>query len=151
LIVQRAKSGRNPGIVIHPALRDFLDHWRRWTEAHRPGHPYYFPGAKPDTAHRLDQLGRDMQDAAQALGLPKRTSHGLRAYYVSARRSQGADDLTIAAELGQRSGAALVASTYGDPQNIQGDHRLDWLPEDGAAPAWKLLETIADNVIQFGT
>jgi len=154
LIVQRAKSGRNPGIVIHPALADFLSAWRQWTADHHPAHPYYFPGQRNDTPHRLDQLGRDMQDAAQALGLPKRTSHGLRAFYVSARRSQGADDLTIAAELGQRSGAALVASTYGDPQNIQGDHRLDWLPKDATKPAWKLFiesETIDNKVVRFGT
>lgn len=63
---------------------------------------------------------------------------------------QGVDDLTIAAELGQRNGAALVSSTYGDPANIQGDHHLDWLPSTGQA-AWTLLTPFPTNIIQFGT
>lgn len=60
-------------------------------------------------------------------------------------------NLTIAAELGQRSGAGLVASTYGDPQNIVGDHRLDWLPAEGKGiPAWELLRRDAGaEIISF--
>jgi hypothetical protein len=42
------------------------------------------------------------------------TSHGMRAYYVTVRRSQGIKDGQIAAEIGDKSGVALIVSTYGD-------------------------------------
>jgi len=62
----------------------------------------------------------------------------MRAFYVLVRRSWGIDDQVIAVELGQGSGAGLIATTYGDvPANWRnGDGpKLNWLP-DPAQYAW---------------
>jgi hypothetical protein len=47
------------------------------------------------------------------LGLPKRTSHGLRALSVTVRCSQGASHALVVADIGGAEGATLIASTYG--------------------------------------
>lgn len=58
-----------------------------------------------------------------------RTSHDLRAFYVTVRRSQGIPDAQIAAEIGDRMGAAIIASTYGAiPPNWRGGPQIDFLP-----------------------
>jgi len=67
----------------------------------------------------------------------KITSHGLRSFYVTARRSQSIGDAQIAAEIGDRTGPAIISRTYGDiPPNWQaGGAAIQWVP-DGASPAW---------------
>ena len=65
----------------------------------------------------------------------------MRAFYVLIRRSWGIDDGQIAVELGQRSGAGLIATTYGDvPPNWRngGGPKLKWLPK--GETAWAELE-----------
>lgn len=64
-----------------------------------------------------------------------RTSHGLRAFYVSVRRSEGAPDGQIAAEIGDKS-VSLIQHTYGSiPPGWQGGAELSFLPKE-AMPAW---------------
>jgi hypothetical protein len=67
----------------------------------------------------------------------------MRSFFVTVRRSQGIADGQIAAEIGDSSGAAIIASTYGSiPPNWQGGTVLTWLPEN-SPPAWgDLLERI---------
>lgn len=43
----------------------------------------------------------------------KLTSHGMRAFYVLIRRSQGASDEQIAVEIGHTSNGACIKTTYG--------------------------------------
>jgi hypothetical protein len=63
----------------------------------------------------------------------------MRAYYVTARRSQGISDAQIAAEIGDSTGASIISSTYGAvPPNWRGGGKIGWLPANGPA-AWDAL------------
>lgn len=133
LWLQRSKGGVNPFALIHPALRDCLAAFATWRAAQPKlaKNPLMFPIHKQSLAHRLRKI------APLLLNHPV-TSHGLRSYYVTVRRSQGASDAQIAAEIGDRSGPAIIASTYGAiPPNWQGSPGLDWLPSGPSA--WTAL------------
>lgn len=137
IAVHREKNGTNPAVKVHPALQAFLDVYLPWRDQHFPGNPHWFPhptrqDASLATTRGNKTLSLALQAATKTLGLPERHAHGFRAYYVRVRRSQGIEDAIIAAELGQRGGAKLIEDTYGDPQDIFGDARCDWLPEDGS-------------------
>jgi hypothetical protein len=75
----------------------------------------------------------------------------MRAYYVRVRRSQGVDDASIAVELGQGSGAAMIVQNYGQRIAILGGDGLhDWMPTDPQRIAWALLKSSQPtNVIQI--
>lgn len=130
--VKRTKRGQNPNVLIRPQLDDFLKCWREWLQSHVPNALYLFP-------IRQDIVGSHLDRACEALKLPRITPYGFgRAYYVRVRRSHGADDATIAVELGQSSNGDLIRSTYGDPIDPVGGKLHDWLPKD-QPPAWTLL------------
>ena len=68
----------------------------------------------------------------------KITSHGLRAFYVTNRRSHGIPDIQIAWEIGHTSGGQTLAAVYGGapPHWLAGDGpKMAWLPKD--KPAWE--------------
>ena len=132
--VFRTKRGQNPFVLLHPAAADFLAAWQKWIAANFPTSKTLFPRATEDGMG----LNRALNIASEKLGLPHFTPHSMRAFYVKVRRSQGADDSTIASELGQTSKGDLIRNTYGNPDELVGGKMFDWLPED-AAPAWNLL------------
>lgn len=139
LHLARLKGGVNPWVVLTPELRSAIVAHRAWLANRFPESPWWFPC-------RLDQgvlptnrisLTNALQRVAKALSLPGRTSHGLRAYFVTVRRSQGIPDGQIAAEIGDRTGASIIESTYGGvPPNWRGKGHLTWLPK-GRNPAWE--------------
>lgn len=143
LAVRRTKSGINPGVLIHPALDDFLAHWLPHAAATWPGSPWWFPDPKDPTkpliefgdSHQSPILLHAIRDAAAATGHTHCAPHGMRAFFTRVCLSQGDDFGTVAAKLGQRSGAALVARAYSHLSNVIGDGRFDWLPE-GSLVAW---------------
>jgi integrase len=137
LWLKRSKNGTNPFALIHPALRECIEAHHKWHAENWPGHPYWFP-------HQYDRnapvdgnaLNHALQRIAKSKGLGPRTSHGLRAFFVTVRRSQGISDGQIAAEIGDKTGAAIIASTYGAiPPNWQGGVEMNWLPSSGQ-PVW---------------
>lgn len=143
LWLERAKRGVNPFVLIHPALRSLLDELKRWRKIRRPKSPWFIPSYRHDGRDPIDScsLTHALQKASALLcnGAP-RTSHGLRAYYVTVRRSQGISDGQIAAEIGDSTGAAIISSTYGDvPPNWRGGEAMSWMPPDGI-PAWTRIE-----------
>jgi hypothetical protein len=155
LRVRRLKGGINPGVRVHDHLDAFLGAWRAYTAVHWPASPWMFPDPVDPTRPLVafgeasaSHLGRLVQATASRLGLPSRKPHGMRAYYVRVRRSQGVDDATIAVELGQGSGPGLVVRTYGERIAILGGDGLhDWMPADPATlPCWARLGVPA-NVI----
>lgn len=130
LVVPREKGGLNPAVVIHPILAGFIQAWRAYVQRHWPETPHWFPqGSFPTRPAAIDDSGRDLLEASRALGLPVRTTHGMRAYYVTVRRSQGTSDAQISEELGHRSGAGLIARVYGQPSQIFGSRTHDWIPD----------------------
>jgi len=156
IAVARLKNGINPAVRVHPALDAFLRAWLRYRTAQWPDSPWYFPHPADPTRPLASEddgdtpLNRALDAATEALQLPHRKPHAMRAFYVRVRRSDGVDDATIAVELGQGSGPGLVVNTYGRADDILGDGAFDWLPDAGE-PAWAALEAQApaSNVIQL--
>jgi len=141
LFIARSKRGINPWILITPELRDFLDSFWNWHRLTHAGNPWWFPGQtttgdvaelRPLSKFSMNQA---LHRASAHLGLPKRTSHALRSFYVTMRRGHGASEAQIADEIGVTS-VALVGQVYGSrPPNWDGLRRLKYWP-DNAAPAW---------------
>lgn len=134
LWLHRAKEGVNPFALIHEPLRRLLDIMRTWNLENASDCPYFIAGRDklgPAAPHSLTHALRSLPGSY--------TSHSMRAYFVTVRRSQGIGDAQIAAEIGDRTGAAIIADTYGAvPPNWQGRKGMDWLPPNGSA-AWEVL------------
>lgn len=159
--VERLKRGQNPYVTIHTAAAAFLTAWNAWLDANLPAAIHLFPHPE-----HIDQplcnsedttpLNELLADACTAANITPCKPHGFgRGYYVRVRRSQGAEDSTIAGELGQTTNGKLIRDTYGDPDDMHGGALFDWLPEDEKQkpidPAWTLLESasLPANVIRL--
>lgn len=134
LWLARAKGGSNNFFSVHEALSAWLCAFHRWHQARFPASPWWFPGSggqKLDTG----RLSKALRRSAKMIcaGAP-RTSHGLRSYYVTVRRSQGASDGQITIELGQRTGPSIINRVYGEAT----PRKLAWLPEAPMRPAWEM-------------
>lgn len=139
LWVKRLKRGVNPFALIHPDLRELMQAHRNWLRQAFPGSPWWFPTHRHDgkVAVNAGALSHALRRLTKELSLPPRTSHGLRAYYVTTRRAQGIPDAQVAAEIGDASGAEIITNTYGAvPPNWRGQGmQLGWRPAS-ASPAW---------------
>lgn len=139
MLVARSKGGQNPSVLVTPVLDDFLAHWRAARQ--EPETESVPPALFPVQQHRISNL---LTEACAALSLPAMTPHGMRAYYVKVRRSAGADDATIAVELGQTSNGDLIRQVYGAPTDAVGGNLHDWLPVDAerqpVPAAWQTLK-----------
>ena len=148
---RRSKNGINPYALITDELREALQYFQEWHKENYPDSPWFFPGRlREEQKAELQPVGTSalnhgLNDAAEALGLPHRTPHGLRSFYVTKRRSDGVMDVQIAAEIGDKT-VDLMHDTYGDrPPNWSGGEKLSWLPNDGE-PAWKKWNVSEENV-----
>ena len=161
LRIQRVKRGRNPRVSLddpaRPWIRPVLDMIKAWNATleagQRPPGAPLFEGGHDHT--------KTLQRAAKALGLPRRTGHGLRAYYATVRLAQGTTPAVVATELGQKSGDELVRDVYGaDPDDFDQTHftsladRFTWIPtskentsESLTPPAWTWWTAKASNII----
>ena len=143
LYVYRGKkqAANNPYVFIHPGLEALLPVYRKWLAKRYPNATSGFPGhgvpivGDRSLTHRLRLLFKTGK-------LPRLlSSHGMRAFFVLIRRSQGIADEQIAFELGHSSNGATIRSTYGGvPQSWRngGGPHLDWLPT--GEPAWAMLD-----------
>lgn len=143
LYIERSKNGVNPYALIHPALAELIRAHHHWHGVRYPHCPWWLPGRGGQGPLDKNALGHGLARICRELVIPHRTSHGLRSYYVTARRGQrtpegqGIADWQIAAEIGDRT-VELIHKTYGDrPANFQGGNRHTWLPSSGN-PAWSL-------------
>lgn len=115
--VQREKRGVNPWVAITPELETLLREMKE-----RAGSALLFPSpfdvSKPRDAsavrHRL-------LAACEKEKLGRVTPHGLRSYFVTQARESGLTDADIAALIGDKTGPAIIAQTYGD---VRPDHLL---------------------------
>ena len=130
----KGQHATNPYVQVNDGLRALLGAHRSWKEANYPTRQEFFPSHcggivdKGALAHALRRICK---------GGKKFTSHGMRAFYVLIRRSQGATDAQIAFEIGHTSGGACITSTYGGvPESWRngGGPNLQWLP--AGEPAW---------------
>lgn len=138
LYVRRSKSGQFPYVPIHGALRTALEWHRQWHAYTYPSSPWYFPGRDLVRPLGRTALTIRLSSVCRRLKLPHRTSHGMRAFFVSVMRSRGTSDEQVAALIGDRT-VSLIQSTYGTlPEVWAGGEPLDFMPRH-AAPAWKSL------------
>ncbi len=115
--VRREKRGVNPWVAILPEMETLLR-----VMAERATSPLLFPSpfdaSKPRDAsavrHRITA-------ACGKLGLGHVTPHGLRSYFVTQARQSGLTDAEIAMLIGDKTGPAIIAHTYGD---VRPDHLL---------------------------
>jgi integrase len=125
--VKREKRGVNPWVAILPEMETLLRDM-----AERATSPLLFPSpfepSKPRDAsavrHRITSAIAALNKTAEKEGKPKLghvTPHGLRSYFVTQARQSGLTDAEIAMLIGDKTGPAIIAHTYGD---LRPDHLL---------------------------
>jgi len=148
LYVRRSKAGRFPFVTLHPALVTAIEWHRKWHAAtYGDASPWWFPGR--DLARPLNRVSLTHRLAAicKRLGLGHRTSHGMRAFFVTVMRSRGTSNEQVAAMIGDRT-SSLIETTYGAlPEVWSGGEPMDWMPREGA-PAWKIFDAHNEHVNQ---
>lgn len=137
LFIRRSKHGINPFILVEDEFAEMFKAFRHWHATRWPKkHRWYFPGwikGQPLYEHAFSHA---FPRCAKAIGLPQRKAHGLRSFYVTKRRSDGASDAQIAAEIGDKT-VALISKTYGSvPPNWVRKESLSFMPKK-VQPAWK--------------
>jgi integrase len=131
---RRSKGGVNPFAIIGPEFRALLDAHGRWHRLKKRS-PFYLPGKLAGEPVSENALGHALRRLCTRLKLRPITPHGLRSFYVTKRRSDGASDPQIAGEIGDQT-ATLMQTTYGArPDNWTGGKDVSWLPSHGQ-PAW---------------
>ena len=108
--VKREKRGITPWVPIMDEMQTLLHDMKARSKSH-----LLFPSSRDSTrpiaystvAGRLARTCRD-------LGMKHVTLHGLRSYFVTRCREAGLSDAEIAMLIGDRTGPAIIARTYGD-------------------------------------
>ena len=142
LCVRRSKKpGRdNPYVMVHEGLEALLKAHKVWHDREYPTSPWYFPGRTKTDGNRVSNgaLTKALERLFSNGSLKKKfTSHGMRAFFVLVRRSQGASDTQIAWEVNHTGGVGTLESVYGGipPHWLQGKGpKLAWVPKGD--PAW---------------
>jgi integrase len=115
--VKREKRGCNPFVPLLPSLAKLLQDMKERATSH-----LLFPSPfDPNTPRDDSAVRRRIAAACKALGLGHVTPHGLRSFFVTSARESGLTDAEIAALIGDKTGPAIIASTYGD---VRPDHLL---------------------------
>jgi len=85
LEIGRCKSGINPFVIITPEIETMLRALFNWKRARYPESPWFFPSPRKWGEQALDKttLAHRLGEASEHFGR-KFTSHGARAYYVTA-------------------------------------------------------------------
>lgn len=115
--VQREKRGIMPWVPILPEMESLLCAMRKRSASH-----LLFPSPFDPNKVRSGSAFRDrLATACRSLGIGLVTPHGLRSYFVTQARQSGLSDAEIAMLIGDKTGPAIVALTYGD---VRPDHLL---------------------------
>ena len=131
LHIHRAKRGQYPQVHIHPDLQEVIRAHRNWIANYMPKSQYWFP-LYEDMPARGDGISKVLPRVCAELGLPKRTSHGARAYFVTLQRRAGKRDEEVAQMIGDKT-VDLIRQTYG-ARGVN-EEPLSWRPKTGD-PAW---------------
>jgi integrase len=139
LYVARLKHGINPWIPMTPPLWELIGQHSDWMLVQMGDSKSFFLSTDNVNPVSSGALTKRLESVCKELGFKKWTSHGLRSFYVTVRRSQGAPDAQIAGEIGDKT-VSLISSTYGDrPPNWVGGDVLSFTPE---TPAWNDFEIL---------
>jgi integrase len=155
--VKRLKKGIFPWVPILPAMATLLEGMKKRSASHLL-FPSPFDPEKPRCA-----INNRITAACKALGLAHTTPHGLRSYFVTQARMAGIDENVIAKLIGDKTGAAIIARTYGD---VRPDHLLKQAqrikltmaessiesshPSPGVAPCLTVFPGVAESTEAHG-
>jgi integrase len=115
--VQREKRGIMPWVPILPEMESLLRDMEKRSTSH-----LLFPSPfDPDKVRDDSAIRHRLSAACMDLGIAHVTPHGLRSYFVTQARQSGLSDAEIAMLIGDKTGPAIVALTYGD---VRPDHLL---------------------------
>lgn len=117
LHVKREKRGVNPWVVITPTLESLL----RQMKARAKGDLLFPSPFDPNKGRDASAFRHRITAACKKLEIGHVTPHGLRSYFVTQARQSGLTDAEIAALIGDKTGPAIIAHTYGD---LRPDHLL---------------------------
>jgi integrase len=85
------------------------------------GHLLFPSPFDPNAVRDASAIRHRLSAACRSLGIGHVTPHGLRSYFVAQARQSGLSDAEIAMLIGEKTGPAIVALTYGD---VRPDHLL---------------------------
>ena len=117
LHVKREKRGIMPWVPILPEMEALLQDMKKRAIGHLLFPSPFDAGKQRDVSairHRITA-------ACKKLGIGHVTPHGLRSYFVTQARQSGLTDAVISALIGDKTGPAIIAQTYGD---VRPDHLL---------------------------
>jgi integrase len=128
--VEREKRGVNPWVAITPELDTLL----RGMMGRAAGDLLFPSPFDPSKPRDHSAIRHRLNTATGKLDLPHVTPHGLRSYFVTQARQSGLTDAEIAMLIGDKTGPAIIAHTYGD---LRDDHLL--------AQARRIRHTVAPD------
>lgn len=117
LHVKREKRGIFPWVP----LLDEMDRLLRDMEKRKTSYLLFPSPFNPERPRDASAIRNRLKTACQALGIRHVTPHGLRSYFVTRARESGLSDAEIAMLIGDKTGPAIIAQTYGD---VRPDHLL---------------------------
>jgi integrase len=131
---------------LHPALRVGIRAHHAWHQMRFSESPWWFPSPiAPESCVDIGALSHGLVRACKLLKLPRRTTHGLRSYYVNVLRSQKVSDAEIALRIGQKTAGKLIVDVYGEFRN----QTLTWIPRQGPAAWARWLTSEKSKVLRF--
>jgi integrase len=117
LHVKREKRGITPWVPILSEMEALLNDMKKRQTSFLLFPSPFEPGKPADAS----AIRRRLRAACEALDLGHVTPHGLRSYFVTRARESGLSDAEIAMLIGDKTGPAIIAQTYGD---VRPDHLL---------------------------
>jgi integrase len=112
---KRLKRGIFPWVIITEELKELLIAMRQRRDASESKGDPLFPSPFDVSVPRDQSAIRSrLATACVAVGIRHVAPHGLRSFFVTSARESGLTDAEIAMLIGDKSGPALIASTYGD-------------------------------------
>lgn len=115
--VKREKRGTMPWVPILPEMDTLLRDMQKRALSH-----LLFPSPfKPEEPRDGSAIRHRIGAACRSLSLKHCTPHGLRSFFVTQARQSGLSDAEIAMLIGDKTGPAIIAHTYGD---VRPDHLL---------------------------
>jgi integrase len=113
--VRREKRGINPWVPIMDEMQKLLRNMKARSRSH-----LLFPSPRnPNRPITYPAVAGTLARACLNLGMKHVTPHGLRSYFVTQCRQSGLTDAEIAMLIGDKSGPAIISTTYGD---VRPDH-----------------------------